>query len=92
MRIPDIAKALVEVAQERHCPPDLAERILLLTEEMGRRVGPRRPRQSATMTPQLAHQIRVYYYANRNLTQTAIARHFNVNPGRVSEAIHGKKE
>lgn len=41
--------------------------------------------------PEVAAEIRAYHAANQNLTQSAIARHFNVNPGRVSEALNGKR-
>lgn len=92
MRLPEVADALVEVAGDKRMPPDLRDRIITLTKEMRRRSGPRRPIQSATITPALIAQIRAYYTANRHLTQAAIARHFNVNPGRVSEAIKGKRE
>lgn len=93
MRLPEVSEALVKVARDKRMPPDLRDRIIALTEEMKRRSsGQRRPTQSATITPALIAQIRAYHQANRHMTQSAIARHFNVNPGRVSEAINGKRD
>ncbi len=47
----------------------------------------RTTRQSATMTPELADEIRRYAIGHPNLSTQRIANHFNVNPGRVSEAL-----
>ncbi len=47
----------------------------------------RTSRQSATMTPELADEIRRYAIGHPNLSTQRIANHFNVNPGRVSEAL-----
>ena len=47
----------------------------------------RTSRQSATMTPELADEIRGYAIRHPNLSAQRIANHFNVNPGRVSEAL-----
>ena len=47
----------------------------------------RTSRQSATMTPELADEIRGYAVRHPNLSAQRIANHFNVNPGRVSEAL-----
>ena len=47
----------------------------------------RTARQSATMTPELAEQIRRYSVSHPNVSTQRVANHFNVNPGRVSEAL-----
>lgn len=54
-----------------------------------RRKHSRRKRepQSVAMTPQLAGQIRRYWRNNPGKTQSQVASVFNVNPGRVSEAL-----
>lgn len=92
MRIPEIAESLKAMAFDPRLPPDLSKKLRDYAGHMGRRVnGERRSPQSATMTPELAAEIRAYYARNQHLTQSAIARHFNVNPGRVSEALHGKR-
>ena len=47
----------------------------------------RTSRQSATMTPELIDEIRNYAIGHPNLSVQRIANHFNVNQGRVSEAL-----
>jgi hypothetical protein len=47
----------------------------------------RTSRQSATMTPELINEIRNYAIGHPNLSVQRIANHFNVNQGRVSEAL-----
>ncbi len=44
--------------------------------------------RSASVTPEVAEQIRQYFADNPTLHQRVIAEHFNVNPGRVSEALN----
>jgi hypothetical protein len=92
MRIPEIADSIRSIAFDPRIPSDVQQKLRLCAAEMGRRQnGERRRPQSATMTPELAQAIREYHAKNQHLTQSAIARHFNVNPGRVSEALHGKR-
>jgi hypothetical protein len=58
--------------------------ISLMTREKYKK---RTSRQSATMTPELADQIRSYALAHPNVSTQRVANHFNVNSGRVSEAL-----
>ena len=51
----------------------------------------RAKRKSAKFTPALAAKIRKYQKKNSNLHQRDIAHKFNVNPGRVSDALNNKK-
>jgi hypothetical protein len=44
------------------------------------------------MTPELAEKIRKYHKANPHLSRAAIGIKFNVNPGRVTESIVGKRK
>lgn len=88
MRIPEIADRLRELAPALACP-ELEE----LADELRRRpstrvAGPR----SRKMTPALAAEIRAAVAARPGATQVEIARLFNVNPGRVSEAVNGKRQ
>lgn len=63
-----------------------------IADELERRPARRSGRKVSTpMTPQLAAQIRSHARANPTLTQVEIGRHFNVNPGRVSECVNGKR-
>jgi hypothetical protein len=51
--------------------------------------NPRRPNTSAPMTSELAQQIRDYFAAHPDTPQHEIAHIFNVNSGRVNEALKG---
>jgi len=82
--IPEIRERLYEIAEEEGLP-ELAE----LADETFRNPPVRRAaRRSPKLTPALAAQIRVYAKSNPNAHQADIASHFNVNPGRVSEALN----
>jgi len=56
-----------------------------------RRRSPARKSQpvSRTVTPLLRKQIRTFCLANPDMAQVEVAHRFNVNPGRVSEAVAG---
>lgn len=47
----------------------------------------RRPNASQPLTEALKHAIRAYFHSHPNATQQEIAHVFNVNNGRVSEAL-----
>ena len=49
----------------------------------------RAPASSATITPELRAEIRAYAEANPQVSLTRIAERFQVNSGRVSEALAG---
>ncbi|WP_156360938.1 hypothetical protein [Sphingomonas sp. Leaf257] len=44
--------------------------------------------RSAALTPELAEEIRNFATRNPRLHQRDVAQRFNVNPGRVSEALN----
>lgn len=92
MRTPEIQMALVATADDSRMPPDLADRVKTLARALSRRkpIG-RAERKSTPMTTALAQAIRHYRAAFPDASQTEIARVFEVNPGRVSEAIRGKR-
>jgi hypothetical protein len=94
MRIPEIIKRLREIAEQIQIDfPTESGELFEFAEELRRRpTGPRAPATSTTMTPELAQEIREYAEANPGMSHQAIAEEFNVNHGRVSEAIHGKRE
>jgi hypothetical protein len=88
MRLPVIADRLRELADEKDLP-ELRE----LADEIRRRpTGPYAPRQSQKMTPELAKDIRTMARTYPDMSQAAIAQLFSVNPGRVSEALRGKRQ
>jgi hypothetical protein len=88
MRIPDVQDRLMELADE-HNMPELRE----LAVHLFRRKAVMKGRTfSKRMTDYLKEQIVLFHKANPSLNQLDIAKHFGVNPGRVSEAIAGKRE
>jgi hypothetical protein len=87
MRLPEIAERLRALAVDLNC-----EELNQLANEIGRRPsGTRAPPTSATMTDQLREEIRAFAAANPGMSQAEIGAYFNVNPGRVSETLKGKR-
>ena len=85
MRIPEITKRLREIAEELG-----HEELAQLADELPRRAPVRRaPVSSRRMTPELSDKIRQHAEANPTESYIAIGRHFDVNPGRVSEIMAG---
>jgi hypothetical protein len=71
---------------------DESAELFELADELRRRSGSRAPAASTTMNPELEEEIRDYAEANPDLPQHTVAEKFNVNPGRVSETLRGKRE
>jgi hypothetical protein len=87
MKLPEITERLRTLAVKLNC-----EELNQLANEIGRRPsGTRAPATSATMTYQLREEIRAFAAANPGMSQAKIGARFNVNPGRVSEALKGKR-
>jgi hypothetical protein len=93
MRIPEIADRVREIAEQiQGDHPIESGELLELADEMRRRPsGPKAPASSTPMTRELALEIREYAEEHSGLSQQTIAEAFNVNHGRVSEAIKGKR-
>lgn len=88
MRIPEIKTRLLEIARENGI-----DEVATLALQLTRRSPTKRaPVQSKRMTDKLAHEIREFARSNPDMTQAAIGRVFNVNPGRVSEAVRGFRQ
>ena len=87
MRLPAVATRLRELAVILNC-----DGLDKLADEIGRRPSPQRaPTSSAPMTEALRTQIREMKAAEPDLSQAEIGRRLNLNPGRVSEALRGKR-
>lgn len=87
MRLPEVASRLRELAIELRC-----DELNDLADEIGRRSPRQRaPTTSAPMTDALRTQIRAMKAAEPDLSQAEIGRRLNLNPGRVSEALRGKR-
>lgn len=85
--IPQIRARLHELADEYDIP-ELHE----LADDTYRNTPvTRAKRKSASLTSQLAQKIRTFQKSNSQLHQREIAQKFNVNPGRVSEALNNLK-
>lgn len=93
VKVPEIAKRLREMANKlKISRPHEADELSQLADELKRRPsGPRAPAISTPMTPELAQEIRDYVKAHPGLPQQSVAEAFNVNHGRVSEALKGKR-
>jgi hypothetical protein len=65
-----------------------------LADELRRRspTAPRAPATSTPMTSELADEIREFAEANPGTSHQDIAVVFNVNHGRISEVLSGKRE
>ena len=82
--IPEIRERLTEIADEEGIN-ELRE----LAAEMFRKPPVRRATvKSPHLTPKLAEEIRQYEAAHPDEHFSKIAAHFNVNPGRISEAMN----
>jgi hypothetical protein len=87
MRLPEVAIRLRELAAELNC-----DELNDLADEIGRRPsGQRAANSSAAMTDSLKEQIRAMKAAEPHPSQAEIGRRLNVNPGRVSETLRGKR-
>jgi hypothetical protein len=93
MKLPDVAKRMREIAEliESDYQAESGE-LFELAAEIKRRSGPRAPANSTPITPELYEEIREYAEANPGMPHQDIAVMFNVNHGRVSEALKGKRE
>lgn len=93
MKVPEVANRIREIAGKiKTSRPIEADELMQLADELKRRPpGPRAPVESTSMTPELAQEIREYVEAHPGMSHQTIAEKFNVNHGRVSEAIRGKR-
>ena len=87
MTLPEIQAEMYELAIY-HDIPRLAE---LAYEMRRRRSKPRVKKHCETVTPELRAHIREYSNLFPRLSQFQIGQLFNVNQGRVSEALHGHR-
>jgi hypothetical protein len=84
--VPQVRKRLAELAV-KHQIPELA---VLSAGLYRRKPAAIAPSSSRSMTPELAAQILAYADQHPLMTQAEIGRHFDVNPGRVSEVLAGE--
>ena len=88
MTLPEVAEELRLLAVQHNIP-----RLNALADEIKRRpMFTKSPITSAHMTPALKQAIQACHKANPLWPQAYIARKYNVNPGRVSEVLRGKRK
>ena len=95
MRIPQVANRIREIAEQIQSEfPGEADELIELAAELRRRssTGPRAPATSTPMTPELAEEIEEFAQANPEMSQQDVGVVFNVNHGRISEILKGKRE
>lgn len=91
------------MASNKRSIPEIRSRLRELADELGvdelhdladetYRNSPikRAANRSRPLTPELAEEIRAFVARNPKLHQRDVAQRFNVNPGRVSEAMHNQ--
>lgn len=87
MKLPEVANRVRELAIQLHC-----EELEGLANEIGRRSsGQRAAATSVPMTDSLRDQIRAMKAADPEISQAEIGKRLNINPGRVSETLRGKR-
>jgi len=87
MNLPEVAARLRELSGEFAC-----DELNDLADEIARRPsGQRAPRSSTPMSDEVRAQIRRMKADDPNLSYAEIGRRLNVNPGRVSETLKGKR-
>jgi hypothetical protein len=94
MKIPEVGTRMREISQQiQDDYPEEAAELLELADELKRRSpsGARAPATSTPMTPELAEEIREFASDNPGMSHQDIGVVFNVNHGRVSETIRGKR-
>ncbi|PWC54413.1 hypothetical protein TSA6c_00360 [Azospirillum sp. TSA6c] len=96
MRIPEVRDALTQLAADlaagRATQKQGAARIGELVPELYRRPARRRaPVECSPPTPEVAEQIRTIARMNPRLSYRKLADMFDMNIGRISEVIAGKR-
>lgn len=87
MRLPEIAAELRELANKHN-----SARLSQLADEIARRPSKRGPNVSATVDDAMRARIRQLKATDPTLTHQQIASALNINPGRVSETLRGKRQ
>jgi hypothetical protein len=87
MRLPEVASQLRVLATNLPC-----DELNGLADEIGRRPPAQRaPITSVPMTDKIRTQIKKMKAADPDLSYAEIGRRLNINPGRVSETLRGKR-
>lgn len=95
MTIPEIRDEMHELSQEAQAITKrlavIAKRIAVLAEETRRRTYDRAPTSSRRVTEDVKKSVRIYANQNPDASHQEIAEAHNINIGRISEILHGKR-
>ena len=86
--IPEIREEMFELATQMEL---LAYRMKFLARETYRRTYERAPTRSRRITQKVRNEGHAYRHENPTASFQDIANAFGINPGRVSEILHGKR-
>ncbi len=90
MRLPEVKSSLILLSEDDRLPSDVSDVLRRLAGEISRRRSRRVAKPAcAPITPELRQKIRDFAYSNPTMSQLEIGKRFNVNQGRVSEALRG---
>ena len=89
MTLPEIRHQLIKIAADARVPSDLSAEIVKLAMATKKRRSKRSQTTSRKMTSELREAVHAYHAAHPTLSQFAIATHFGINQGRVSETLRG---
>lgn len=97
MKLPEVRKRLYELAEEYKHDIKLSAELKKLADEIKRRPPiMRAKRSSREMTPEIARRVKIIhrlltkFWSKWSVQKTA--NFFNLNIGRVSEAVRGKRQ
>lgn len=95
MTIPEIREEMLELSHEAEAITKrlrvIAKRIAVLAEETKRRTYDRAPVTSCRITEDVKRSVRIYANQHPEASHQEIAEAHNINIGRVSEILHGKR-
>ncbi|MBA4042892.1 MAG: hypothetical protein C0471_00490 [Erythrobacter sp.] len=86
LSVPQVRKRLFEIAEETNNE----ELVYLANELFQKQMKKKAKAKSDELTPELAEEIREYLLANPELHNQDVANVFNVNIGRVTDALQHK--
>lgn len=95
LTIPEIREEMLELSHEAEAITKrlkvIAKRIAVLAEETRRRSYDRAPNTSKRITEDVKRSVRIHANQHPNASHQEIAEAHNVNIGRISEILHGKR-
>lgn len=95
LTIPEIREEMLELSNEAETLTKrlrvIAKRIAVLAEETKRRTYDRAPVTSQRITEDVKRSVRIYANQHPTASHQEIAEAHNINIGRISEILHGKR-